>query len=457
MEEMLISRVLPMMQVRYTKGRQLCYKDHIINFPQNIATIATRLPRLPEDTDTVIIRRDTVDLTRHVDFVVRREKVREALQYKINHDPHYRDLQVDEEALSQLPENGTVVDRIPTCRAGQQADAPEAAGPAQAAALETLPDNGNESDQQINGVINLGDNGNLEIQQVRVEATRIINQGPVTYEQNNVILSAPHVDSTPIDERTPGYIVMAFPTLFPDGSGDFHQARLRKVHLSDYFAHLLRFHDSRFGRHKRFPWFAFNTLQRHRTRDQARIFVRQQHDAARLTVAEIQTMLDDFGDEALANRMIRYGAQLRGTRAYWLARRSELIDMIRILQSPHVFFTLSAADLQWPDLHRHMPREIPESDEDESARKRQRRLALNNNPHLAASYLDHRVQLYLKHFLGPLLGVKHFWYRYEWQDRGSGHVHGFFWLKDAPNPNEIDWDLLKKPNPNDISPDQLRA
>ena len=25
------------------------------------------------------------------------------------------------------------------------------------------------------------------------------------------------------------------------------------------------------------------------------------------------------------------------------------------------------------------------------------------------------------------------WYRFEWQHRGSGHIHGLLWLKNAPN------------------------
>lgn len=182
--------------------------------------------------------------------------------------------------------------------------------------------------------------------------------------------------------------------------------------------------------------------------------MRQAHDAASLTAGDIRTMLDD-GDEALANRMICYGNDLRGTRAYWLARRAELVDMIRMQGAPHIFFTLSAADLQWPDLHRHMPNETDVPADDDRAARRQRRLALNRNPHLAASYLDHRVRLFTKHCLHPLLDVKHFWYRYEWQDRGSGHIHGFLWLKDAPSSDEIDWDLLK--DDNIIISDELEA
>jgi len=71
MEDMLIARVKSYMQVRWTKGRQLCYKDHIVKFRQDITEIAMRLPRLPEETDIVIIRKEDVDLSRHVDFTVR--------------------------------------------------------------------------------------------------------------------------------------------------------------------------------------------------------------------------------------------------------------------------------------------------------------------------------------------------------------------------------------------------
>jgi len=262
---------------------------------------------------------------------------------------------------------------------------------------------------------------------------------------SRIQINAPHCDSEPLSESTPGYMTMAFPTLFPDGAGDFHQARLRKVDLGQYFQHLLRFRGGRFAQHRRFPWFAFNTLQRARTRSQSKIFVKQQHDAAKLTAADIQTMLEE-GDNQIVSKMMRYGAKLRGTRAYWLARRHELMDMIRTGTSPHAFFTLSAADLQWPDLHRHMPKTVEEPTNDPRVARQRRRIALNKNPHIAAAYLDQRLQVYFKHFLVPLLGVEKFWYRYEWQERGSGHIHGFLWLKDAPDPDEIDFDLLKKPD-----------
>jgi hypothetical protein len=244
----------------------------------------------------------------------------------------------------------------------------------------------------------------------------------------------------------------AFPTLFPDGSGDFYANRLRKIDLGDYFAHLMKFEGGHFARHRRFPWFAFNTLQRQRTHSQAKIFLKQNHEAGRMTTEELKALLEE-GDHSIARKMIRYGAKLRGTRAYWHARQNELIDMIRVKGSPHFFFTLSAADLQWPDLRRFMPQEIPVPEDDSAAARRQRRLALERNPHIAASYLDQRVQIFMKHIIGAIFEVKHFWYRYESQERGSGHVHGFVWLKNAPNVEEIDWNLLKA---NGVVPEEQR-
>lgn len=35
--------------------------------------------------------------------------------------------------------------------------------------------------------------------------------------------------------------------------------------------------------------------------------------------------------------------------------------------------------------------------------------------------------------------VKVYWSRYEWQHRGSPHVHGFIWLEGAPNIDNLNW------------------
>jgi ATP-dependent DNA helicase PIF1 len=126
-----------------------------------------------------------------------------------------------------------------------------------------------------------------------------------------------------------------------------------------------------------------------------------------------------------------------GTRPYWLARRTELKAMIKDLHCPHLFVTFSAADVQWPDLHRHMPSQLPlNATEQDRARIYNR--DLNDNPAIAAYWFQKRWELYLKHVLKPKFKITDYWYRYEWQHRGSSHVHAFFWLRDAPNVEDLD-------------------
>lgn len=211
---------------------------------------------------------------------------------------------------------------------------------------------------------------------------------------------------------------------------------------------MLRYSDGRFSRHRRFAWFAFNTIQRARAAEHSKTYVRQEVGEGHLTVEDLRTMIEE-GDGALAGRMMRYGRQLRGTRAYWATRRAELTDMIDVIGTPHLFITFSAADKQWEDLHKHMPYQSDLPHDSPQARA-QRTRNLNENPHIAAGYLDLRFRRFMEIVIKPLFKVKDFWYRYEWQERGSGHIHGFLWLDDAPNPDDLDFSHL---SPSSTSPD----
>ena len=51
------------------------------------------------------------------------------------------------------------------------------------------------------------------------------------------------------------------------------------------------------AQHRKFSWFAFNTLQQANTRSHSKIFVKQ-HDAAKLTTPDIQKMLEE-GDRQI--------------------------------------------------------------------------------------------------------------------------------------------------------------
>ena len=75
---MLISRVLPLMSIYRLPHGQYGYKGHIINLPQDIVSFATSLPRLANELDILLVRKEGSDNT-HRDFRVRRSVIIRAL------------------------------------------------------------------------------------------------------------------------------------------------------------------------------------------------------------------------------------------------------------------------------------------------------------------------------------------------------------------------------------------
>lgn len=107
--------------------------------------------------------------------------------------------------------------------------------------------------------------------------------------------------------------------------------------------------------------------------------------------------------------------------------------MVETLGLPTIFFTHSAADLQWPELARLI---CPEDQESLSARIK----AINDNPALADWFFCHRVQKFVEIFYVGLLQATDYWMWFEWQHRGSPHVHSVAWL--LPNAPDVE-QLLK--------------
>lgn len=149
------------------------------------------------------------------------------------------------------------------------------------------------------------------------------------------------------------------------------------------------------------------------------------------------------------NNIYRCGATVRGSRAFWYKESKQLASMIEQLQTPTFFFTLSMADLHWPELHKEIAK-MPGAPNpyEEGLTERQcferRRRNLREYPHLAATYLNRRWQSLKKHVLDHIVPGGHskvldHWFRYEWQARGSGHIHGFLWCQGAPNMDRLDW------------------
>jgi hypothetical protein len=61
---------------------------------------------------------------------------------------------------------------------------------------------------------------------------------------------------------------------------------------------------------------------------------------------------------------------------------------------------------------------------------------IQKDPVTCARNFDHMVQLFIRAELkssgAPIGEIPDYFYRVEFQQRGSPHIHGLFWIKDAP-------------------------
>ncbi|XP_059070854.1 uncharacterized protein LOC131028544 [Cryptomeria japonica] len=354
-------------------------------------------------------------------FYVSRGRVHEALQYKISYEPYYKDVELDELALTSLPINPTNISDLlyattsypdPIDLSSMQEDVTE-----DDPLIENL--------QMINSFVANLPPARREIKEIR--SLLQLEKGHPTH-----IVQWPPISPSPINEyTTEGLFVMSFPTLFPKGIAAFKQQRLKEVKLHEYALHLLRYHDNRFGQHPRFRYFILNILMHHRSQATASLFFHKQlDDSMPTTISDLHHRLKDLPDDKLADQLMRFSLSNRGTKPFWNQRRGELIDMVIQIGCPTLFFTLSALDTKWPDLHDIMPSTTPTNP---YATARWRLQNIVQNPHLTAMYMHHRFTAFGEEVLEKLLGANDYWYRYEWQHRGSAHIHGFLWLPQAPD------------------------
>ena len=415
-EEMLISRVLPIMSVYRLPHGQYGYSGHVINLPQDVASFATSLPRLPSQLDVIVVRRDGTAGS-HRDFKVRRSVVLRALQWLLANNIYYRHVHIDQAALSLLPADGDLTDlvsvTIESSPSEEEQHTTEGEDPYNAHLSRTFIPN--------------------TVQRLTEQETvrQSIQDRQHDRSSSSTTVPWPPTGTNPINEfTTEGYISGAFPTLFPTGAADFIAPRSRTVTIGNYYKHLMMYEDDRFARHPRFRYFALNTEMRWRALQTGRIYVRQHPHDAHLSVQELRDMVGRPG-EAFSNRVLHYAATLRGTRQYWFRQRSRLIAMVDTLGLPTIFFTHSAADLQWPELAKLI---CPDDADSRSARN----IALQENPAIADWFFYHRIQKFAKAYYVDILGASDYWLRFEWQHRGSPHVHGLAWLKDAPDVRRIE-------------------
>lgn len=321
-------------------------------------------------------------------------------------------------------------------------------------ATTTTSSNGSENETDI--LENVTESFELEVNQDdQTEMDHILNSIGADSLETKIPIGNMHRRTHTIDEyKTKQLMQCCFPTLFPDGLGGYHplefETRHHEYNLAEYCAHLMKWHDRRYVIHGNFKFFCMNLIQRRQIDGLVR---RIRYSETRAEAMELAGCGRTQGESRSSNEKEELSAAMnvlkslkpyfkvvRGSGLYWSNVREDLMSMIgnRVLPTkwPTFFLTLSAADTIWPDFARACNPALT-LEECRQLSFNERRRYLNENPDISARHFNRRFQAFFDNILcgrSKPLGeiVDHFW-RVEFQQRGSPHIHCLLWVKDAPD------------------------
>uniref|UniRef100_A0A8C1ZIB2 ATP-dependent DNA helicase n=1 Tax=Cyprinus carpio TaxID=7962 RepID=A0A8C1ZIB2_CYPCA len=239
--------------------------------------------------------------------------------------------------------------------------------------------------------------------------------------------------------KVPKLEAMAFPVQFPTGQNTVDEARQVALSPSMYFNARLFCVDTRFAKDQSYLFFAQFVTETHMARNSMSIQLRKgkpvTKDGRRISNKLLQ---DDLEVERLVHSRdaTRFMQPLRGTPSYWEKTLRDLQAMIRQLGNPTFFCTFSAAEMRWPEvitaIKAQQGEEVVFSELDWTTKCE----ILRSNPVTVMRMFEKRVDALMTHLLlspaQPIGEVEDYFYRVEFQARGSPHIHLLAWVKGAP-------------------------
>ena len=210
-----------------------------------------------------------------------------------------------------------------------------------------------------------------------------------------------------------------------------NESRHVSVHYTDIAKWELRSQDRRAANSVPNIFFKLKKIQMKQLNDKVSLAVRRfQSSNNKLTAAEARN--SDFMDNIVKKDEGYYiFKQLRNSPAYLEKRKKDVFAMIRQLGLPTWFLSLSCADTRWTDLLSILAtlnKRVHYTGEDINKLTWEQKVKLvQSDPVTCSRDFDHRVKEFINTVLksdhNPLGKLKDFFYRVEFQQRGSPHIH----------------------------------
>ncbi|XP_076872152.1 uncharacterized protein LOC143522233 [Brachyhypopomus gauderio] len=429
LEQHLIAMHIPFMRiVSLPKGGQNGVHGPVTCVPSNMTDVVDVLPR-SENIDQMI----RVKLKRKLTYkghykyeFVSPDKIQSSLMYLQKYNKFYSNIQFNNDWINPLSKTAEADDNdaYDQCVTEEKHDYGDSEN-----------DNIDETlhDRQQHGMFM-----DTCLQPVDV-AQEILDQ-----HFDGIISVAPAEGNNPVrlltDESNEA---KCFPVLFPKGTGTFHDNRPERLTLSRYLNTRILNADGRFAKNLDYIFYGQYLSELNQVVSNVSIALRKGHCVHKTDITSEMLINTDSLQRILNHdEGYKFLKPIRGTPVFWQSVQKDLFAMVRQLGIPTWFCSFSSADLRWPELMETIltqeGKHISPDDLDWS----ERCALLKSNPVTAARMFDHRFRCFLKDVImseaQPIGEIVDYFYRIEFQQRGSPHSHCLFWVKDAPQIDKDD-------------------
>uniref|UniRef100_A0A3B3YQH8 ATP-dependent DNA helicase n=1 Tax=Poecilia mexicana TaxID=48701 RepID=A0A3B3YQH8_9TELE len=264
-----------------------------------------------------------------------------------------------------------------------------------------------------------------------------IGQEALDQYVDNVLNVAPSENNNPVKLLSDcTNEAKCFPVLFPLGSNTFHEKRQYRLTLSRYFNNRLLHADGRFARNVEYIFFAQYMSELEQVVSKVSIALRKGTSSTFQNMSEILKNEDSLNKLLQFDDGYRFLKPIRGTPAFWQSAQRDLLACVRMLGKPTWFASFSSADVRWTNLLYSILKQEGRTQTLEQLQWAEKCELLRRNPVTAARMFDFRWHVFVKEVLmspaNPIGKIEDYYYRVEFQQRGSPHCHCLFWISDAP-------------------------
>ena len=441
LEERLIALRIPFMQIReLPRGGQYSLKGNVINVPVDIQPTINCLPRPMDENFTVAIQLKKKLSYKKVDFKenVRPLRVLTALHWLMNNSELYKKsgIIVDDNWFQDVTESAE-----DTVREFLEVSKEQCKDKANAENEKQKQDKTNENEIEASNDYDSDHYSETDANEQVGNIDTLVDDADIDNKYDKVFTFAPGEGQHPLSlyqDKDAEYL--CFPTIFCGQTPPSRDERLVPVHYSDIVKWELRSVDRRAAQSVPNIFFKHKKLQMKQISDKVNLAVRRcKKRGPKITAAEAR-------DSNYLNKLVNLDEgyyifrQLRNSPAYLETRKKDIFAMIRQLSLPTWFMSLSAADTRWTDLLKMLAKlndgiEYSEKELEHLTWQEKTKL-VQKDPVTCSRYFDHRVQEFLNTVLKsscePIGKLLDFFYRVEFQQRGSPHIHMLDWIENAP-------------------------